>query len=331
VSAPVPSEQAQRFFALLQEYPPLLGEELHLHREAIRQLCFATGGDPDEVASVEDLEAGGVPSRLYHPAGGERDVLVYFHGGGWIVQDLDTFDTTMRRLANEAGCAVLNVDYRLAPEHPYPAAVEDCWAATRWAVAQFDRVAVGGDSAGGNLAAAIAHRARDAGLPLVLQLLVYPAVDAVGEIRLASDWAERYRDFAGIEGYGPATRDGGASAFAVYIQDESRLGERDASPLRADSFEGLAAALIVLAEHDILNDEAREYARRLRAAGVDAEVVEYEGEIHGFFQMLGLMEDAGHAVARAGAALRSAFGGRPPGLDTPQLVRSLEGRTMWPH
>jgi acetyl esterase len=306
--APRPSEQAQRFFDLLKKYPPLLGEELHLHRETIRQLCFATAGEPDEVASVEDVDAGGVPSRLYHSAGGERDVLVYFHGGGWVVQDLDTFDTTMRRLANEAGCAVLNVDYRLAPEHRYPAAVEDCWAATRWAAARFDQVAVGGDSAGGNLAAAIAHRARDAGLPLVLQLLVYPAVDAVGEIRLTSDWAERYRDFAGIEGYGPGTRDGGAAAFAAYIPDESRLAERDASPLRAESFAGLPSALIITAEHDILNDEAEEYARRLRAAGVRAEVVEYEGQIHGFFQMLGLMEDAGIAVARAGTALRAAFG-----------------------
>jgi acetyl esterase len=304
---PRPSEQAARFFALLKEFPPLIGEELHLHRETIRQLCFATGGEPDEVALVEDVEAGGVPSRLYRPAGDERDVLVYFHGGGWTVQDLDTFDTTMRRLANEAGCAVLNVDYRLAPEHPYPAAVEDCWAATQWAAARFDQVAVGGDSAGGNLAAAIAHRARDAELPLALQLLVYPAVDAVGEIRLASDWADRYGNFAGIEGYGPATRDGGAAAFAVYIPDQSRLAERDASPLRAESFAGLAPALIILAEHDILNEETEEYARRMRAAGVEAEVVEYEGQIHGFFQMLGLMEDAGVAVARAGAALRSAF------------------------
>jgi acetyl esterase len=141
----------------------------------------------------------------------------------------------------------------------------------------------------------------------VLQLLVYPAVDAVGEIRLASDWAERYRDFAGIEGYGPATRDGGASAFALYIPDESRLTERDASPLRAESFEGLPPTLIVTAEHDILNVEAEEYARRLEAAGIPVEVVEYEGQIHGFFQMLGLMEDAGNAVARAGAALRQAF------------------------
>src|SRR5262249_55015091 len=113
LSAPVPSEQAQRFFDLLADRPPLLGEELHLHREAVRELCFATAGEPDEVASVQDLDADGIPSRLYHPAGGERDALVYFHGGGWVVQDLDTFDTTMRRLANEAGCAVLNVDYRL--------------------------------------------------------------------------------------------------------------------------------------------------------------------------------------------------------------------------
>jgi acetyl esterase/lipase len=256
---------------------------------------------------VEDLDAGGVPSRLYRPAGGERDVLVYFHGGGFMVQDLDTFDTTMRRLANEAGCAVLNVDYRLAPEHPYPAAVEDCWAATQWAAEQFERVAVGGDSAGGNLAAVVALRARDAGLPLALQLLVYPVVDAVGEIRLASDWHERYRDFGGIEGYGAGTRQGGSAAFAAYIPSASRMVERDASPLRADSFAGVAPALIITAEHDLLTEEAEEYGRRLRAAGVPAEVVEYEGQIHGFFQMLGLMEDAGTAVARAGEALRQVF------------------------
>jgi acetyl esterase/lipase len=308
VSAPVPSEQAQRFFDLLAERPPLLGEELHLQREAVRELCLATAGEPEEVASVEDLDARGVPARLYHPLGGERDVLVYFHGGGFMVQDLDTFDTTMRRLAREGGCAVLDVDYRLAPEHPYPAAVDDCWAATQWAAERFDQVAVGGDSAGGNLAAAIAHRARDARLPLALQLLVYPSLDAVGELRLASDWAERYRDFAGIPNYGPTTRDGGTRCFELYIPDESRRLERDASPLRAESFESLAPALVILAEHDMLNDEAEEYARRLEAAGVSAEVVEYPGQIHGFFQMLGLMGDAGDAVARAGADLRRAFG-----------------------
>lgn len=265
-------------------------------------------GTPERVASIEDIDAGGVRARLYSPRGGERDAIVWFHGGGWIVGELHHHDPLASALANHAGCAVLSVEYRLAPEHPYPAAIEDCWAATRWASGQFDRVAVGGDSAGGNLAAAVALRARDAALPIALQLLVYPTLDARLESSFITDFIRRYTDFAGQTAYGADSRRGVKHVWETYIPDPARRIERDASPACATSLAGVAPAVVILAEHDILRGEGEAYAERLRAEGVTATVHVYEGQVHGFYHLVGTMSDARDAVRHSGDALRQAFG-----------------------
>jgi acetyl esterase len=153
--------------------------DLAATREQVRAQAREFGGEPEPIAAVEEVTAGGVPARLYLPRADrpDRNVLVWLHGGGWTTGDLESYDNLARSLARHADCAVLSVEYRLAPEHPYPAAIDDAWAATRWAADRFEQVAVGGDSVGANLAAAVALRAREANLPLALQLLVYPLLD----------------------------------------------------------------------------------------------------------------------------------------------------------
>ena len=221
--------------------------------------------------------------------------------------DLDCCDAAVRALANRGGCAVLAVDYRLAPEHRYPAAVEDSWAATEWAAENFDSVAVGGDSAGGNLTAAAALRARDLGISLALQLLVYPVLDYRPDSAHYNAFRDRYREFAGIEEFGKQSQESIRRIWEIYIPDPARRGERDASPLRAASFSGLAPAMVITAEHDILTGEGQDYARKLQAAGVPAEIINYTGQVHGFFVLPWMMDDAQDAIARSGIALRRAF------------------------
>jgi acetyl esterase len=223
--------------------------------------------------------------------------------------DLVCFDALYRALANRSQCAVLAVDYRLAPEHRYPAAIDDAWAATVWASQRFECVAVGGDSAGGNLAAAVALRARENGITLVLQLLVYPVLEyAVGTPSYEA-FRTRYSNFAGQEDFGASSRDGIRFIWDLYVPDPFRRQDQDAAPLRATSFAGLAPALIIEAEHDILRGEGEEYERRLRGAGVAVTSHCYEGQIHGFFHMLGIMTDALDAIDKAADGLRRAFYG----------------------
>jgi acetyl esterase len=190
------------------------------------------------------------------------------------------------------------VEYRLAPEHPYPAAINDSWAATLWAVQQFRNIAVGGDSAGGNLAAAVALRARDSGIDLSLELLVYPVLDA----ELESPFLEEYARRNGEEAI-----DALRQVWNVYIPDPQDRVDIDASPMRAPSLSGLAPALIILAEHDPLRGEGEEYARRLQEEGVPVDLYVYPGQIHGFYSLLGAFDDAWDAVGRTAAALRVAF------------------------
>ena len=234
---------------------------------------------------------------------------MYFHGGGWVIGSLETHDGTCRELAAGAGCVVVSVDYRLAPEHRYPAAAEDCYAATRWcaehaAELAIDarRIAVGGDSAGGNLAAVVAQMARDRGGPgLVLQLLVYPVTDH--DFGTAS-----YRDNAA--GYLLTAADM-RWFWGHYLGDDTARGaEPYASPLRAASLAGLPPALVITAELDPLRDEGEAYARALEAAGVAAKLHRYDGMIHGFFGMSAIMDQAVAAVREATGTLRFAFSRR---------------------
>jgi acetyl esterase len=254
-------------------------------------------GPGEDVHAVEDFEVEGVPVRLYAPAGDETlPIVVYLHGGGWVIGSLDTHDGLARALANRSGCRIAAVDYRLAPEHRFPAAVDDCWAVTRWAFGQTPRVAVAGDSAGGNLAAVMALRARDAGLRLAYQVLVYPVVDHRFDTASYAANANSYGlTLAGMRWYWDHYLGGADGA------------DPDASPLRAASLAGVAPALVVVCGLDPLRDEGVAYAARLRAAGVPAEVFEYEDMIHGFLRMSAVIDRSREAQDRVGLALRAAL------------------------
>jgi len=240
--------------------------------------------------------------RAYRPVPGEvLPALVYFHGGGWTIGDLDTHDVLCRQLANGARCAVFSVDYRLAPESPFPAAVEDCLAATRFVLEKsgslkidVSRIAVGGDSAGGNLAAVVAlHRQ----MPLAFQLLIYPATDQ----RCDTDSHRRNG-----EGY-LLTREGIEFFRGCYLPEKKHWADWRASPLLAASHAGLPPAFVITAGYDPLRDEGREYAERLAQAGVEVAYREYSDMVHGFLLFGGVLDTARTAVADCCAALRGAF------------------------
>jgi acetyl esterase len=278
--------------------PPLetlTPEQARQNAEAGAEALF---GPKEEIASVKDRVIGGVPCRVYRPSAGAepQPTTVYFHGGGWVVGSLETHDGIGRALANRSGSSVVAVDYRLAPEHRFPAAVEDAWAVTKAVAGETERVAVAGDSAGGNLAAAVALRARDRRLQLQLQVLVYPVTDSNLD---TGSYATN------AEGYG-LTRNGMRWYWDHYLggQDGS---QPDASPLRAADLGRVAPALVLTCEHDPLRDEGRAYAHRLRAAGVPVRLVDYEGMIHGFWRMAALIDRAQEAMDEVAGALRAAL------------------------
>jgi acetyl esterase len=300
-----------------KELGEALGADLDLSTVdlvTLRQAADAAAcqGPRPEVAHCEDRRVPGPDGdllvRVYRPeVQGDLPCLVYFHGGGWALCSIETHDATCRKLANGAGCAVVSVDYRLAPEHRFPAAAEDGYAATRWVADHADalgvdrgRIAVGGDSAGGNLAAVIALMARDRGEPrLCHQLLVYPITDHDFE-------TGSYRDNAA----GPLlTRSMMQSFWNFYVPDGDR-SDPYVSPLRADDLSALPPATIVTAEYDPLRDEGEAYAARLREAGVAVTASRYDGMIHGFFGFDEILPAARRAVDDASSALREAFAAR---------------------
>lgn len=273
-------------------------------------------GQGEDVASVEDrtIAAGDhtLPVRIYRPDGlgeGPAPALVFYHGGGFVLGGLDSHDRDCRALANRGRCVVIAVDYRLAPEHPFPAAAEDAQAALQYVVAHADelgvdpsRLAVGGDSAGGNLAAVAAIAARDAGISLRFQLLIYPAVDGENE----SVYPSRTEN-----GSGYMLDQDAIDWFMDHYFPEGTTIDWRAAPMQASSHEGVAPALVITAEFDPLRDEGEAYATRLESAGVPAKASRYDGLIHGFFGMGPLVPAADAAVDEAGAALRSALHDAP--------------------
>lgn len=292
--------------------PPVWEQELGQARTAYAASAQALWGPPEalhaEQDAVLDGPGGALRIRLYHPlpAGGAdlRGAIVWLHGGGWVLGDLDSHGSLCRGLAARSGTIVVGVDYRLAPEHPFPAALEDAWAALRWAARAGgaahgidpSRLAVGGDSAGGNLAAVCALRARDAALPLRLQLLVYPATDGACD-------TESYRACAG--GYG-LTRQAMEWFWSRYAPGSLLLGS-EASPLRAPSLAGAAPALVLTAEYDVLRSDGEAYADRLEADGVAVARAHWAGMHHGFLRLPGVVARAGGAVDEVAAALRAAL------------------------
>jgi acetyl esterase len=268
---------------------------------------------PEAVAAANDYTVAGpggaIPVRLYRPMGAapsaKLPVLIYFHGGGWVLGDIETHDPLCRVLANRSGCAVLSVDYRLAPEHKFPAAVEDAVAVARYVAASGaawgidgSRIALGGDSAGGNLATVVALTLRDAGGPaLRLQLMLYPATD------FSMD-APSHREFA--NGY-MLTRERMQYFSDCYLRGTQDVSDWRASPLKATDVSRLPPALIITASHDPLRDEGKAYADRLNASGVRATYRCYDGMIHGFMTMSGAVNMAGEAIDAAAAAVKQAL------------------------
>ena len=303
--------------AILDQFASMGGPQLHEMSVAqARELILgmvALAGEPESIARIENRTvpgpAGEIPIRIYAPVGtAPFPVLVYFHGGGWVIGNLDTHDGICRSLANRVGCLVVSVDYRLAPEHTFPAAPEDCYAATRWLAEHAGslggdkgRIAVGGDSAGGNLAAVVALMARDRGGPkLAFQLLVYPATDTDFETR-------SYRENS--EGYFLARADMVWFWNHYAPRDEDRRNPY-ASPLRAASLRGLPPALVITAEFDPLCDDGNAYAARLREDGVPVRLSRQDGLIHGFFQMGAVIDRGRASVDEAARALKDAFATR---------------------
>jgi acetyl esterase len=283
--------------------PPLYTLSLPEARALDLASIKAASGDVEPVAAVRDSKAGERPIRIYCPRPGqELPVLVYFFGGGWALGSLDTSDGVCRRLANAASCLVIAVGYRLAPEHKFPTAVHDCFDAVRWVLEHARslggdpaRVAVAGDSAGGNLAAAVTLLTRDAGLPLVAQVLVYPNTDYTAKLDgEANPLLFNKNSVAWYWGHYLSSPKDGISPLA--------------SPLLAPSLSGLPPALVITAEHDPLREQAEAYANRLAASGVPTTLRRYDGMIHGFFCMAGELKPGAEAQAEAASFLRSQFG-----------------------
>jgi acetyl esterase len=268
---------------------------------------------PPEVAAVEDAmtgpDHGNVPVRIYRTSTEDRaPAIVFFHGGGHVFGSCDSYDTVARFLALKTGCTLVSVDYSLAPEHPFPAAVDDCYAAARWVFDQAEalridpaRLAVCGDSAGGNLAGVVALIARDSGdFPISAQALVYPVIDYRG----GTASFERYG-----RGYGVLETETVTWFMEKYLPDAALRDDWRASPVRAGSLANLPPSLVLTAECDVLHDEGVTYFEKLRDAGVHAEHAEFPGMVHGFFSYLGLVDDAERAHETVADFLQKAWRG----------------------
>ena len=293
----------------VEQAPPMSAGTPEQAREMFGRMSAlaARFAAPPEVGSVEDIElpgaAGALPARVYRPAAdGPLPTLAFFHGGGFTIGDLDSYDAQCRVLCTEVGAVVVSSDYRLAPEHPYPAAADDALAATRWVGANVpdlggdaERIAVGGDSAGGNLSAGVAQRLRgDDSMALAAQLLVYPATDMVDERPSHEENGSGYF----------LTRDDMEWFHSNYLPDPEAGREPLASPLRASDLSGLPPTVICTAEFDPLRDDGDAYAAALEAAGVHVIHRRFPGLVHGFFAFGPFSSTADAAVKQVCADLR---------------------------
>jgi acetyl esterase len=267
---------------------PLTIDNLAEVRASMVQAAPAEVGTGPRLRHVEDVDADGVPARFYRDSDG-GPVLVYAHGGGWVMGDLETHDGLCRHLARASGWAVLAVDYRLAPESPFPAAVEDVSTAVGWA-RRHGAVALAGDSAGGQLAAVVARRERDAGRPVAAQVLICPALDP--------DMA--YPD---LDDYGLHT-DEMRFFWDAFAPAPVARSDPDLNPFRVADLSGLPPAVVITAELDVLHDEGERYAAALLAAGVPVVSVRHQGVNHNFVRKLALFDAAHVAVAEIATALR---------------------------
>ncbi len=288
----------------LGDLPPPAGREMY------RQI-FAAGDLPPADVEVEDRSiyalGGSISLRIYKPHGGAdpRGVVLYCHGGGFVLGDLDTYDSTCRTICRESDCVVVCADYRLAPEHPFPAAVEDCHTVLRWLAVNAaaiggdpQRLAVCGDSAGGNLAAVLALMARDEGIALRYQVLIYPVTSAAtGDLPSHTEFGEGY----------VLSRKAMIAFSRHYFGDEGRAPDWRGAPLLADDLSGLAPALVMVGSYDVLRDDGVAYANAMTEAGNQVTLVEYSGLSHGFINMAAFLTAGRLALAQVSAALRYAL------------------------
>ena len=288
----------------LGDLPPEVG------RPVYRQI-LAAGDLPPADVQVDDRQivvlGGAVGLRIYRPRrqAGARGVVLYCHGGGFALGDLDAYDSVCRTICFDSGCVVVPVDYRLAPEHPFPAAVDDCLAALTWVAAHAaeiggdpGRLAVCGDSAGGNLAAVLALAARRQGIALRYQVLVYPVTSAApGDLPSHSEFGEGY----------VLSRNAMLAFTRHYFGDAGRAPDWRGAPLLADDLSGLAPALVMVGAYDVLRDDGVAYAHAMTEAGVQVTLVEYAGMSHGFINMAATMTAGRLALAQVASALRHAL------------------------
>jgi len=289
---------------------PPSNERLQEVRDGFAMLVAMGAGAAEAVYAIENLDADGVPVRVYRPSP-EPDlpVIVYFHGGGWTIGSVEQFDPITRQIANATNAIVVSVDYRLAPEHPFPASLDDCWRALLWTAKNAggfggdgSRLAVMGDSAGGNLAAVCALLARDAGAPdLAMQVLVYPVVDSVLDTpSYRANGRGHLLTQADMEWF-----------FSCYLGAGADPADWRISPLRAPDLHGVAPAVVITAEFDPLCDEGGAYARRLEEAGVPVVNLPYDGMIHAFFGLSAVFDASRDAIRRVSAEVCRAFGTLP--------------------
>lgn len=282
-------------------------------RKAYVERRYFSQPDPEDVSLVKDLlipgPAGQIPARIYRPlhasAQAALPVMVYFHGGGHVIGDIDTHDSLCRQLCNRSRCAIVSIDYRLAPEHRFPAAFDDCLAATQWVHANADslkvdaaRIAVGGDSAGGQLAAVVSLAIRDAGtFKLAFQLLIYPVTNMH---EASASVVEKNKGYL-------LTKESLDYYYGHYVPKGQDRRDWRISPLLAASHANLPAALVLLAGEDPLVDEGRAYADKLSTAGVATQVVCFERQIHGFLPMGRILDEANTAVSLCASVLKNAL------------------------
>jgi acetyl esterase len=268
----------------------------------LREL-YGDGPDMERVeqVTIEAHDGGFFGARVLVPHGERRGIIVYYHGGGWVLGGPDEFETLGRTIADRTHCTVVLVDYRLAPEHRHPAAAEDAWTALQWVAGRKEQLAdedvpliVAGDSAGGNLSAIVSRRARDEHRPeIALQVLVYPVTDCVFE-------TASYRD---PENQLMLSRDTMVWFWDHYAPDVAQRARIDASPLRAEDLAGLPPAVVLTAEHDVLRDEGEAFAERLEEAGVPVQRRRFDGQMHGFFTMVNVLPGSGRGIAYVAQAI----------------------------